>query len=381
MRHTPEPSGHPFTHMGSRPTTLREPITGNSFHRMTSLSALRFLVPVCLTLLACGGSSESGDVGRSGEDSDEPDAGGDMGADDDAADDDSADDDSAADDEAADDDAVDDDDAADDDSAADDDAADDDVIADDDPATVPGPIELPETDVSMLAPPEPLLPDTPPETPVSDLDDGEFEELCEPYLDEATTTVSSLEGLCAFSGISAANDSGAATVEEFQAACGEARIQCESDAAAAEVLAGSLECTRPADCTATVAEVDACYQQLYLLNAAILGPLGGTEFPPCEELTPAEAGAITAQVALYLLLTSTQAAEATGTPIDQEGDPCAELEEICPGLGTPAGLTPAEPPDDPMDPEIPSEPDPVPPDAPMDAGPPDPMTLPDAGAN
>jgi hypothetical protein len=261
------------------------------------------------------------------------DAGGGNDTSDDAADDDAADDDATANDDDA---------TADDDGAADDDAtaADDDgtVAGDDDTtdALVDGPLDLPETNVADLEPPEPLLPDTPPETPVSDLSEDEFEELCEPYLGEATNTVSSLDALCGLAGIGAANDSSAATVEEYQRACGEARIQCETDSAAAQVLVESLECTMPEDCMATVEQVDACYQQLYVLNAAILEPLGLTEFPPCEELTPAQGGVIAAQVLLYLLANATIAQGVTGEPVDQEGDPCEELEMVCPGLAAPA---------------------------------------------
>jgi hypothetical protein len=320
---------------------------------MACFSALKYLAPFCLLapslcLSSCGGSSESGDVGsRSG---DPADAGAKAGenatgpADDDTSDDAGAttvDDTSAGDVTGADDDASDDD-----VSAADDDTAPTDIT----PAqnadagavvgTIPGPVDLPTTDVSSLEPPMDLLPDTPPETPVSDLTDDEFSDLCNPYLDEATTTVSTLDALCGFQGISAANDSNAATLEEFRAACGEARIQCESDTAAAQVLADSLECTRPADCTATVAEVDACYQQLYMLNAAILGPLDGTEFPPCEELTPTQAGVITAQVLLYLVSSSAQASDATGTPVDLQGDACASLDQTCPGLAAPGDIAP-----------------------------------------
>jgi hypothetical protein len=145
-----------------------------------------------------------------------------------------------------------------------------------------------------------------------------------------------MENLCGLSGVLAANDAGAATVEEYQRACGEARIQCEIDSAAAAVLTESLVCAMPEGCMATVDDVQACYDQLYLLNAAVLAPLGLVEFPQCDDITPVHGGIIAAQVTLYLLTTAAQANDATGEPIDQEGDPCAELEEACPGLATPA---------------------------------------------
>jgi hypothetical protein len=298
---------------------------------MTCLSLLRFVVPVSLCALACGGSAEGDDVGSRAT-GDGTDAGTPQGDDDRAG---SSDDDDTGDDDSSD------DDTGDDDSGDDDTGDDDDTPSDDDvPSTLDGPINLPDTDAADLAPPEDLLPDTPPETPVSDLSDEEFEDLCDPYLGEATTAISGLEGLCAFAGISAATESSAATVEEFQAACGEARIQCETDTAAAQVVAESLECTRPEDCTATVAEVEACYQQLYLLNGVILGPVGGAEFPPCEELTPTAAGIIVAQVGLYVLANAALAADATGMPVDVEGDPCQDLETTCPGLGVPSDVVP-----------------------------------------
>lgn len=298
---------------------------------MTGLHFASRWVPLACSLLltpGCGGSSDGDDVSSRNPSAD------DDADDDGAADDDSPDtrgDDDGSED-ASDDDATREDDTASDDETGDDDAANDDDLPE--PLT-DGPLDLPATDAEALQPPEPLLPDTPPETPVSELPPKDFEALCEPYLEEATGTISGLENLCALAGVNAANESNAATVEEYQRACGEARIQCETDSAAAQVLTDSLECTMPEDCTATVAEVEACYQSLHVLNAAIIEPLGLTEFPACEDLTPTEGGVIAAQVLLYFLTNAVAAGVPTDTTAEEADDPCGALEMTCPGLATP----------------------------------------------
>jgi hypothetical protein len=300
-----------------------------------SIRSSLLLAACAFAAVGCGGSSGDDDaVTRSTAPMGDAGPGVDEETGDDANDDDSVsneDDDSAS---------NEDDDSASSEDDPSSDSTDDDVTPADGAALGDGPLELPPMDVESLEPPAALLPDTPPETPISELPPEDFAELCDPYLEEAGTTLSSLDNLCGLAGVNAANEAGAATEEEYQRACGEARIQCETDSAAAQVLTESLECTMPEDCTATVEEVNACYQQLHVLNAALLEPLGLTEFPACEDLTPTEGGVIAAQVFLYFIANATLAGAATDTPIDQADDPCTDLETTCPGLAAPAGVVP-----------------------------------------
>jgi hypothetical protein len=302
---------------------------------MTRLQLVRraswFLV---FLLTACGGESESGDVRSRTNDN-----AGDAGAEESAADSTEGNDQGGNTTDADETLAGSVTDAADETTGAEASSAEPTEVGETDETSGAGLIDLPPPpDAAELEPAQPLLPDTPPTTPVSDLTEDEFASLCDPFLGEAQTTFSGLENLCGLAGLTAADEANAATVEEYRQACGQARLQCEQDSAAVQVVSASLECTVPENCTATVEEVDSCYQQLYLVNAALIEPLGGVEIPSCEELTPAQGGLILAQIGLYFLLTSAQAEEATGQPIDQEGDPCDELNMKCPGLAAPVGL-------------------------------------------
>lgn len=208
--------------------------------------------------------------------------------------------------------------------------------SDDDPDSPP--LNLPQPNVDDIESPPPLLPDTDRDTEINDLSDEEFEELCEPFLDGAGSALGNANGLCGLQGISAASEANAATVEEYQRACGMARLECEAALAAVDTLFQEVECSRPEDCTATVEQIDACYQRLYLLNEAILAPLDGVDIPACEDLTPAQGATIGVQLLLYLNGTTSDVATATGSSVEQLGDPCAELETLCPDFAVPEGL-------------------------------------------
>ncbi len=219
-----------------------------------------------------------------------------------------------------------------------------------------------ETDVSSLVddappafePPDPILPDEDPDTPVEELSDGDFEQVCDAYLQTSGDLFENYAGFCGVQAITEAEDSGVTDTEEYRAVCAEALAVCENQAATVVTVVDSLECVQD-ECTATVGEFDACRTQIAALDAVLFEPLSALDAPSCDEVTPAIGAAFSLRVAATALVSLAALSEAEGGSILSDESPCDSITEQCPDFAVPVGADLFAPGGD-APPDVPAEP-------------------------
>lgn len=196
------------------------------------------------------------------------------------------------------------------------------------------PFDRPDHLVADAGAAQGVAPGVDPDTPIDELSPEDFTQACGSFLDGVDRALQNLAASCEVRAVGEALDSEPESTDEFRSLCVESRDACEISTAAIQEILGLAECEQQGECEATVAELDACREELTLADAILLEPLASIQTPPCEELTPVVAQAIQLQVLTAVIATAAENTDETGSnPFSEEGDSaCDALGERCPSV-------------------------------------------------
>jgi hypothetical protein len=181
--------------------------------------------------------------------------------------------------------------------------------------------------------PDPVLEDVNPQTPLSGLTDDQLQEVCDAYLETATSITTNLPGICPAQAVLTASQSMPESDAEAQEACVATETTCDMQVAASQTAIAGADCARAEECGATIADFNACNRQIAALNEMVIVPVGDLNAPECSSLTVSGASGFSTLAGLTVLLGLASAEEAGGgSPTDESG-PCQRLQEECPEFG------------------------------------------------